>query len=357
MRGCIAFRVDSSDRIGFGHVSRCLALAEGLRTEGFEIFFICKAHRDSNIGGIRGQGFNVFTISIDDAYCEQPLKHSSWLGGSMQRDAKATLAILDQLKIDLLVVDHYALDATWERALAPACGNVLVIDDLGDRQHHCSYLLDQNFGSSPEKYRGLVPHQCKLMLGPNYALLRGEFSTMRPDSLRSRTGRMVSHILISFGGTDPDNYTAKVLKLLDERRVPSHLKFRVLMSSMSPHLSNVLSLANDSSLQVEVLVDCSSVSEVMSSSDLAIGASGSTSWERCCLGLPTIQLVVADNQMEIARCLSEARAVRLSTIETVAEDFASLVVDNGAVRDLSFRSAKLCDGLGVSRVIKELLVG
>src|SRR5690606_2585434 len=140
--------------------------------------------------------------------------HSHWLGATQTQDAAGCVPILAKLNPDWLIVDHYALDARWERALKPHYRKLMVIDDLADRPHQCDLLLDQTFGRDAEDYQTWVPANCRLLCGSHYALLRPEFAALRPYSLARRATPQLRQLLITMGGVDKDNATGQVLEAL-----------------------------------------------------------------------------------------------------------------------------------------------
>ena len=210
-------------------------------------------------------------------------------------------------RLSWLIVDHYALDKRWEGQMRPFTGKIMVIDDLADRPHDCDLLLDQNLYKGMERrYEGLVPDHCERLLGPRYALLRPEFAAAR-RTLRHRDGR-VRRILVFFGGSDLSNETAKALeaiRLLNR----SDIAVDVVVGASNAKGDMIREICQRMPntcfhLQVE------NMAELMALADLAIGAGGTTTWERCYLGLPTIVLVLADNQREVAEAMSAAGAIR-----------------------------------------------
>lgn len=319
----IAFRADASLQMGSGHVMRCLTLADALKAQGADCHFISREHPGHLLEVIRQRGYKVNSLVAHVAPAQAAIKkivkessspqqepaHAAWLGSSWQTDAQETAAILASLQPDWLVVDHYALDQRWEDALSPHYRKLLVIDDLADRPHHCDLLLDQNLGSQPEQYAPWVPAHCQVLTGPQYALLRPEFAALRPFSLQRRQAQpALRQLLITMGGVDQPNATGQVLQALKACALPTDCRITVVMGLTAPWLQNVRELAAQMLWPTEVVVNVNDMARRMADSDLAIGAAGSTSWERCCLGLPTLMVVLADNQRDIAIGLERAGA-------------------------------------------------
>ncbi len=292
----ILFRADASVEIGTGHVMRCLTLAKALKEA--DCTFVCREHAGNLNNYIRDAGFKVLAL---------PMGEPSWLGASWQEDAAQTAAAGP---CDWLVVDHYALDARWEANMRAQATRIMAIDDLANRPHDCDLLLDQNLGRKPEDYAPHVEPDCPLLLGPAYALLRPEFAAWREKSLARRGGALKT-LLITMGGVDQHNVAGDILAALKGSALPAGAEIKVIMGPHAPWLAEVKAVAAAMPWPCEVLVGVSNMAELMAGSDLAIGAAGGTSWERCCLGLPTLALVLADNQREGAEALETAGAVRL----------------------------------------------
>jgi len=356
----VVFRVDASLQIGTGHVMRCITLAKALKKQGATVSFISREHAGNLNQFIREQGFTVYVLPLladSDAlidYVEQDevLFHSAWLGVSQQEDAEKCQRILQNLQADWLIVDHYALDQQWEILLTEYCRNLMVIDDLGDREHECDLLLDQNYDSSQLKYQNLVPNSCWVLYGPEYALLRDEFAKWRETSLKNRTHIELKHLLITLGGVDVDNVTGQILTSLKNCNLSSTLKVTVVMGEMAPHLQSVKSLASKMPFRTEVKVNVTNMAELMAKADCAIGAAGATTWERCCLGLPTIQMVIAENQKQSAKALSLADAVKL--LESIGELPGLVETAKDWMQVVSLKARNVCDGLGVKRVMDSM---
>lgn len=367
----IAFRTDASLQMGSGHVMRCLTLADALRAQGAQCHFISRAHPGNLIDTIRTRGYEVNSlvaqvqqalpaITIEDGQQDgeaETLAHAAWLGCTWQADALEAAAILAKLQPDWLVVDHYALDYRWQTALAPHYKKLMVIDDLADRHHRCDLLLDQNLGRQPQDYSAWVPTNCQVLTGPQYALLRPEFAALRHYSLQRRQTSGLKNILITMGGVDQPNATGQTLQALQTCALPPDCRITVVMGMAAPWLQDVKELAAQMPWPTEVLVNITDMAQRMADSDLAIGAAGSTSWERCCLGLPTLMVVLADNQWPSANALKLAGAADL--IGRVDEIATQLPIQVAAATQvhlthMSMRASLLTFGRGATDVLRAL---
>ncbi len=366
----IAFRVDASLQIGTGHVMRCLTLADALAAQSADCLFICREHQGNLTEQIHNKGYRTHALPIRPSAGasslaikadsdDQSPAHSHWLGATQAEDAAACSAILADVKPDWLIVDHYALDARWELALKPHCRKLMVIDDLADRAHLCDLLLDQTFGRDAEDYHALVPASSRLLCGSRYALLRREFAALRDYSLQRRAKPQLHQLLITMGGVDKGNATSQVLKALRGCVLPAQCKITVVMGTTAPWLTEVSRQAQSMPWPTKVMVGVSNMAQLMAGSDLAIGAAGATSWERCCLGLPTIMLVLADNQYKVAQVLERVGAAQVLKDPLEIPDCLPVLL-NGLVSspfllaEMSEAAARIVDGRGVVAAIKNL---
>jgi UDP-2,4-diacetamido-2,4,6-trideoxy-beta-L-altropyranose hydrolase len=358
----VAFRTDASIQIGTGHVMRCLTLADALAEKGAGCLFISRAHEGNLNEMIVARGHPVLPLPADRGeVCQGGAPaHGHWLGTSWKDDAQQTLQVLDGTVVDWLVADHYALEANWEAAVRHTCRRMMVIDDLADRSHDCDLLLDQNLGRRPIDYADLIPRECSLLVGPKYALLRPEFVALRAESLTRRRGGTLEHLLITLGGVDKDNVTGKVLDALAAcyGRLPSTLQISVIMGTHAPWRDQVQEQAKRMPWPTQVAVGVSDMARRMADADLIIGAAGSSSWERCCLGVPTIICVLAENQQEGALALQQTGA---AIIAQSAREIG-LLLEDLTVREPARHLEAMCraarmvvDGHGATIVARRML--
>ncbi|MED4877004.1 UDP-2,4-diacetamido-2,4,6-trideoxy-beta-L-altropyranose hydrolase [Anoxybacillus geothermalis] len=341
----VVFRVDSSVTIGTGHVMRCLTLAKQLKQKNVNISFICRDLEGNLINFIKDHGFAVYVlpkIRINETDNNDTFK---WYKENWKQDVRETLNIIKaQIRsIDFFIIDHYGIDEKWESKLKPFTKKLMVIDDLANRKHVCDFLLDQNlYLNYQERYKNLVPPECKQLLGPNYVLLREEFIEASHQS-RIRNGE-IHNILVFFGGTDPTNETVKALDAL--ALLDNNIKVNVVVGSSNKRKDEIQEYCDRYS---NFFFHCqvSNMAELMNEADLAIGAGGTTTWERCYLGLPSITIIVADNQIELTDAVSQFGAtINLGfshevTSEQIFEAVKDLIVHPKKVQLLSERASKL----------------
>jgi len=354
----LAFRTDASLQIGSGHVMRCLTLSDVLREQGTECQFICRAHEGHMMSLIAQRGYpvkalpaptNTFNSTAEPA-------HAAWLGCDWNEDAEQTQQVIGADVVDWLIVDHYALDRRWHQALRPSATHLMVVDDLSDRSLDCDVLLDQNFGSSAARYAGLVPQHCLQLHGPEYALLKPVYAERRAK-MRQRSGA-IQRVLIYFGGgADHADLTGQAVRAFDHKEL-ADVQLDVVVSAAYAHLPSLQAFAAQRG-KVSLHSQLPDLADLMAQADLAIGAGGATTWERCCLKLPSILVVCALNQEFIGKTVSGAgAAVMLSTEDDLEKEISKIMVEHvsnpGKYLEMSERAGELCDGLGVWRVSQEI---
>lgn len=359
--GPVAFRTDASLEIGTGHVMRCLTLADELAAYGADCSFICADCAGHLADVIRARGHGVHLLpspSRASSSTEVGSAHAGWLATSWEEDADQVRQVLACRPPSWLVLDHYAIDGRWEQALRHHYGKLLVIDDLADRPHDCDLLLDQNAGRRPADYDELTGSQCRRLIGPQYALLRPEFAAHRDESLRRRHDEKPSRLLVTMGGVDAPNATGTVLDVLKNLPQLPINRIDVVMNAQAPWLTAVCDHAATMPCQTEVHVSPTSMARLMAVSDLAIGAAGTTALERCCLGLPTLQVVLARNQEQGAAALSEmGSALSIGTPQDIAETLPGLltwILEPRRLAAMSLSASTVTDGQGATRVLEAI---
>ncbi|MGS1117996.1 UDP-2,4-diacetamido-2,4,6-trideoxy-beta-L-altropyranose hydrolase [Castellaniella sp. UC4442_H9] len=355
----VAFRADASLQIGTGHVIRCLTLADALRERGANCRFVCRAHDGHLARTIEARGYAVSLLSpvhgLDSVGRQEhhTVRHERWLGADWQTDAAQTIAALaGSAPHDWLIVDHYALDERWEGLLRSTSRRLMVIDDLADRVHNCDVLLDQNLGRQESDYLRFLPQACTKLIGPMYALLRPEFARCRVESLSRRLVPELKRVLVSLGGIDENNVTGRVLRALRSSDLPADCRLTIVMGPKAPWLDAVRRQAAALPWSAEVLVDVSDMARLMTDSDLSIGAGGGTTWERCCLGLPTVMIVLAENQRAAALAMQDAHAAICLDCSKgfVKRLLRCLREARMSTVQLTSNSSGIVDGIGTKRV-------
>lgn len=349
----VAIRADASPAIGSGHVARCLALADALAARGAEVRFVSRPLPPHLAESIRTHGHGLAALDLElPAGNEAP--QQAWPAAVQGADAAATRAALDGFAPDWLVADHYGLDAAWEAQMRASAARILAIDDLG-RRHACDLLLDANYHPEPAA-RYADTHGARLLLGPSHALLRPEFARARAQ-LRPRGGP-VRRLLVFLGGMDAGNATGQVLQAITLLRAPA------------PALDVVIGASHPARAEIEAFcrarpgsrchVQTQDMAGLLAGCDAAVGAGGGATWERCCLGVPTLALVLAPNQAPGVASLAAAGVVLapdggLPPPPLLAVHIEALLHNTGLRQALAAASLALVDGRGAERVTATML--
>lgn len=360
----IVFRVDASIQMGTGHVMRCLTLADALKNQGAECYFICREHPGNLIGLIIQRGHHVEALPYIDISQQSNLQsymldlaHASWLGTTQKEDSSLCVSIVKALQPDWLIVDHYALDILWEEEFRPYCRRLMVIDDLADRQHDCDILIDQNYLSLYEqRYDHLVPVTTKKLLGPSFVLLRDEFSALRKKILKPTLGAE-AYFLINFGGVGNYFLLSKVIEAINIFQQES---FFIVTGKLEAHQFLELRKAISYS-KVKIVETTINIANLMSQSQYAIGACGSTVWERFCLGLNSGLIEMAENQTPLLNYLTKMNLIdNLGNVNSLTTDDILKLLQNLDLTDAKYSHRKtaimsLIDGKGTQRVVEIIL--
>lgn len=350
----VAIRADASNQIGSGHVMRCATLAGALMQLGAEVAFVCRELDGHYCAWLEAQGITVLRLPAPAPAdgTDTRLAHARWLGVTQIRDSVETRQALAGVDWDWLIVDHYALDAEWEAVMRPLTKFILVIDDLADRDHDADVLLDQNLViGMRHRYVGKMPPGATLLLGPRFALLQPAYAKLRRRA-HARKGP-VRRILISFGGADQHNLTGRTLAAI-LCLLRADVVVDVIVADGSPNMNDIRSLAAGHD-NVRLHRTMPTLAPFMLDADLAIGAGGATTWERLCLGLPTLVITQAANQVVIASTLARLGLIRLlGHGGDVTDSDISATVRQVLSADLEEHWSERClavvDGRGVARV-------
>ena len=337
MSPLIAVRTDASIAIGTGHVVRTLTLGDELRVRGAEVIFITRSVAGDCNALIEGRGFRRLELAS---------------AGSELEDAAATGALLPG-SVDAIVVDHYELGERWERALRERVRALLSIDDVA-REHSCDLLLDQNvFPPDPSRYAGRLPAEATALLGPHYALLRPQFRRARAAAHAPRVG-----VLVFYSGSDEQDETSRALRgLARSRRGEDEVD--VVIGASNPQRAAVETTARALLPHAQIHYDVEDMAALMVRRAWGLGASGTTGWERCCVGLAAVVTVLAPNQRPVAASLERAGAIRcIGAIDEVHEtDYVAAIdgLEAPAIEQMRDAGLALVDGAGAGRVAESLL--
>ena len=306
----VIFFCEASLKIGTGHVVRCLTLAKALDFQVNEIIFLTSKTTTDLIEKIK-----EFKIIDPMEFLAKPFK------------------------ADFAIIDNYQIDYVFESKIRKYAKKIMVIDDLFNRKHNCDILLDQNLGAKKSYYKNLVNKDCKIFTGTKYALLRPEFSKLRKAMFKKRKHtQKIKKILVNFGGSDLNNYSLKALKMIEESSFIGEIN--VVLGFKALHLVRIKEFAKTSKNIINIYQEVD-MAKMIFDADIGVGAGGTSTWERCCLGLPTYLFKIADNQELIFKKLGQ---------DVSFEEFLTDVSSN--YYDIVKKISKHIDGKGLDRVLK-----
>jgi UDP-2,4-diacetamido-2,4,6-trideoxy-beta-L-altropyranose hydrolase len=330
-------RADGSSVLGRGHLVRCRNLARALEQYGIRVTFV------------RSGGEDGFLADEDVRWIPRV---------SSQEDGVVTLRMIGPTRPSVVIVDHYALDAAWERIIAESGASVVVIDDLADRDHACDLLIDQN-PLPPGRYDGRVPGAAQRLIGARYALLPPDGPSTGGDAApRERRGK-VARLLVGFGGGGDVGPIALALDALSDPRLSGLLVDLVV--GADGHVDEVRRLVGPERGHIRVHGWVADLAPMMHDADMALGAGGISILERLRVGLPAVVLTIADNQEASCRALHDegllfhvGRAGEVSP-KLVADALVRLMQDSEARRRIAEQGPALVDGRGAERCAAEIV--
>lgn len=358
----VVIRTDSSINIGSGHLMRCLTLADNLAKKDADITFICRNLEGNLSHLVESKGYKLVllkTPSESNCVINPSNEYEEWLAVTQDYEIKDVIKILSITddKIDWLIVDHYSLDEKWETSMRPFVDNIMVIDDLANRKHDCDILLDYNlYNRLNTRYNGLVSENCLKLLGPKFVLLRDEFK-FRRETLNNRNGDL-DRIFVFFGGSDLTGETIKTLQVIIRNEF-TNITFDIVVGALNSRKDEIESICiNHENINFHFQIN--NIAELMFQSHLAIGGGGTTTYERYCLGLPTVVIAIAENQVEAAEAshklglsyyLGECNAV---TKEHIYDTLILFKNNPDKLIELERNSLGFVDGQGVNKVTQFL---
>lgn len=346
----VAIRADASAQIGIGHVMRCLTLAQGLSARGANVSLLSRGLSDD-------LNDNVARAKCERYDLPKPVNYlPNWLGVAWQDDVASCASILGaDSPVDWLVVDHYGIDFEWEQQMRPYARRILVIDDLADRRHVADVLLDPNYPDDAiERYQEKLPPTCHILSGTRYVLLRDEF--VRAHLALDNVDR--ARLLIQFGGADPADYTAFTIHALAPW-LAEGVPCDVVVGGAYARLNDLRILLDKYRFpEVHLHVSTIEMASLMRNARLAVAGGGTSTWERCCMGLPAVVMAIAENQFKPLVRLHETGAVyNLGYANAIVPDqllreVKALWYDNARRANMEERGRCLVDGQGLQRVLE-----
>lgn len=333
----VLIRADASAQAGGGHIARCIALAEAIHDRGGDALFATR--QDATLGHrmLKAAGMPYRELSCG----------ADWLS-----DAEATRQLLGGN--DWVVVDHYGLDARWQKVFKDDGIGVLVLDELADRPHACDILVDTG---RPEDggnaYDRLVPDNCIRLLGPHYLVLRREFRETPPAP---KDQKKTTDLLVFFGSTDGASLTGRLLDAIDQVGLRGDLTTHVLLSKVNARYEEIRNRRG-----IVVHENVSDMAGLLADMDIAIGAGGVSMWERCRMGVPSLTVALNDNQMPGVTLASSAGVIRSLALNDARDP---VLFSDALSRFFECRQSwpaigaagrKIVDGNGAARIIDRMV--
>jgi UDP-2,4-diacetamido-2,4,6-trideoxy-beta-L-altropyranose hydrolase len=338
MQSLLIIRADATPEIGTGHLMRCLALAHAWRTRVGEVIFVsCCQSRDlrQRMATVARQ-----VVAIERAHPDPG-------------DWKKTSQILDAQNDAWVVLDGYHFDDGYHKKIRAPGKRLLVVDDMAhlDR-YEADIVLNQNIDAESLPYA--TASFTRLFLGTRFILLRPEFGNRVTGE--PKVPRLANRLLVTLGGGDPGNMTLRVMQALEKIDIDG-FEAIVVVGSTNPHLRQIRAEGSRSSVPVRVVDNVHNMAELMAWADLAVSAGGSTCWELAYMGVPTLAVTMADNQLAVVNGLEKAGVVEnlgwhheLSSAK-IAWAVKNLAVDADKRAQMQQRGRDLVDGNGLQRVL------
>jgi UDP-2,4-diacetamido-2,4,6-trideoxy-beta-L-altropyranose hydrolase len=341
----LLIRADAGEQMGTGHVMRTLALAQAWQDTGEAALFATAAPPPGIVALLHGESVEVAVLSA--------------MPGS-DDDARQIIALAGQRNATRVVVDGYQFNGNYQRRIKESGLRLLVLDDCGHADHYwADWVLNQNLHAEENSYRNREPYT-RLLLGVRFALLRREFGKWQ--GWQRTIPDVANKVLVTLGGSDPDNATLRIVEALGQTGVPD-LEAVVLAGAANRHCDELRAAAQGSPAKVRLEAHVSDMPSLMAWADLGVGAAGSTSWERAFMGLPSLTVVLADNQSDIARALQEAGIARNLgwhadlRSETIARNIVEILADPQQRTAMATRGKDSVIGDGAARVVRILAEG
>ncbi len=340
----VLFRTDSSSRIGGGHVVRCLALADTFKKFGWKCFFACEKDSfkttpillESNVGIIE-------------------------IGGSIDDDIELIVLNLGR-EINLVIFDHYDIDIDIESKFRECTNTIIVIDDLANRKHDADILIDQTFLRNKKDYQFLVPKKCSLMLGSEFVILRRDFHIERAQFINrlNNNDDSIKNIIILFGNNDSKFMSMVALDGVIDSGIKTELTI-VLGKGVKNVDTIQRKIQKINNIRIKLLVNVRNIAYLISQSDMAIIAGGTTIWECLCIGVPALVIKTAKNQEKNINNLSKKGLIvylghyKKINKKVISNALSDLNENLDRIRNIGKTSRKICDGYGVRRIFFGIL--
>ena len=326
-------RADANKNIGAGHVMRCASVARAFMNRGEHVIFITADHAGDDL--IRGMDFEM--ICLDSDYTDL--------------EAENLQKVILAYKPRLLLVDSYFVTEKYFQDLSGLC-ELAYVDDVNAGTWKVDYLINYNIFAACLDYSGYDGSKTRLFLGTDYTPLRQEFRGMPAHAIKP-----VTDVLVSAGGADPKGITEKMMEAVCPRH--KDVRFHFVVGALNPRLPKIKSLAAPNTI---LHINEKNMSGLMQSCDVAVAAAGTTLYELCACGIPTITYTLADNQLLAGKEFAD-QGIMLNAgdcrnnsgfTEVVEQQLMGLAEDRDKRRQLSACMQKVVDGKGAERIVSAI---
>ena len=347
----ILLRVDANTSSGIGHFSRCLSLSLEMKKKGYKPYFVGNISLDFALDLLHNNNIEFYNISFDEkSYCKNIVEENknfefkTWAENRQISDFEIIKNNFNLNTFALIIVDNYHLDKTWEEEFLNETNNLIVIDDLNNRPHHCKILIDQGFNKKSSEYNGLVNKECRLLVGSKYFMMNENF--IRYKKLRRVNKNKISKVTLNFGGSNFNNLVNNVCTELSKIKIFN--EYVILLNSLD-HLRYIDNYIKKDD-RFKFLNLTSNYPQLLSETKIAIGASGTSTWERLFMGVPSFQFILAENQRKVCDQLDNSGYLkRIDKVNDLNRNIMSWY-DGQIV----FKEFDAIDGLGVKRIMEEI---
>jgi UDP-2,4-diacetamido-2,4,6-trideoxy-beta-L-altropyranose hydrolase len=335
----LILRADASEAIGTGHVMRCLAIAQHWRALGGHVVFAVRSLPSAMQARLIEEGFECKPIACD--------------GGTVA-DAAETLKHVATAGAEWLVVDLHNLSPSYQREAKAQGHRLLLIDDYPKPGHYCAdVVVNTDLGQWEENLYADRAAHTRLLLGPQYALLRRDFLNTPPAHIRS--GRHAPRILVTFGSSDPENMSEGVLRVLAET-TERPFEARVVIGSTNPRVAELQRFAGQKGrASIELMSGVRNMTSLMRWADVAVVASGITVWESLYLGVPCLCWPRHEFDRRNLSVFDKMGALVLlprdGELGAIVDAIFRILDDPARASALAKLSTKLVDGRGTARIL------
>ena len=361
----ICFRVDGSDKIGSGHISRCLAFAEFLKKKKIESFFIIRNFDGNFESEIKKKGFKVFRLKKIKTRRRIKINkkfffYKNTLQQNEEIDALETLKILIKVKPCLVFVDHYGISEIWHRIIKSYKYKLIVIDDLADRNYYCDLLIDSTYKRKKNDYINLINSNCELLLGADKSFIKNDFLSIRKKSLnKNLNNTKIKNILITMGNSDPLNTTFFVTRSILKSPL-NNLSINILLGKNYKFKKSILKIINKNK-NINLINYTNNIAKYAFKADFAITSPSVTSLELATIGLPVGVIINAQNQKQIAKNFEKGKVMinfglkKKLTIKRFSNSLIDILNNYKKRHKMIKAGVKICSGKGKLIVYKYML--